>query len=440
MQLAITETDVQQGYILVYSMSIFVYDLPQYTLALGIQQRPQQYSLGSVLYERIVSDSRVVKNPFEASLLFVPLDLEAVRDVDAPFDTCRRIDEVRRVVVEPLREKIALFQTKEWMRLEGIVVDEYSLPVRFRGGRFGRTRGENSSTVESLEALQIATRHYRALMDNYTNHVVPIPRVSISLKREWGDKCRSVYDWLYRMQWITIEAPYQMKKSEAHLLSSIHHTVPYPTGVRLNNAHDLELIREFQRESPRPFLVAQVIGKHNRRGSTLRAALIKECSSRVLCTQDWQAARKVARDGAANSFVSHLAYVAPHLPLYATATFCMQPFGMTPSRNAVYQCLLGGGIPVLFEPYLVQALAPLFGDNDWAVVLKALPSSKNVLGEVYDNLVAIPRDRLDRMRSVIANATPRLQYSRTENITDDAYNYAFRSVFQTVYRRLFEKN
>ncbi|KAJ8605114.1 hypothetical protein CTAYLR_000422 [Chrysophaeum taylorii] len=351
------------------------------------QQR--QYALSFVTLERLLADPRRVTSRAEATLKFVPLDLaryhlEAQTEPEPPMYVCHRVEEVRGIVGN-------------------------------------------------------------ASMD----HVVLVAHVATSVYFMFGRHCRDQFGWLLGMQWLTIEAPWVVdaKRMEAHLdndpsrpshrffgVPSIH-TAPYTASFRARRPRDIELLREYQASRNRSALVTQITGGHSRTKSPLRRLLREECARRgpAVCFSDWQAARRAVPSlkeakGEMRQFEARLAREVAWLPAYAAATFCIQPFGTTPSRAALFQCLHAGGIPVIFEPYLLEAFHTLFSEQDWAVYIPVADAINDVSTAVYGTLLAMPETRIASLRRVIARVAPRLQYSYPgANISDDAYERPWRT-------------
>lgn len=388
-----------------------------------------QYSLAAVIYERTSKDPRRVMDPALADLHIVPLDIHRYRQDS---------------------QRLPYPQNEEYI----------------------------CSMIEEVQAIvkkATAGRSRRDLLD----HVIPVARVSSSLYYEFGKSCPTTFEWLMRsMQWLTIEAPWiiDTKTQLAHVdvrgdttvtpelpygLTSMH-TVPYPCGLRFESPAQVELLREYQKSRTRTALVSQVLGPHSRPGSTLRDVLRAECEKRgpTICYTDWQAERRMAPrinplapatlEWQLANFEGHLAHVVPHLPIYSKGTFCVHPFGTTPTRGAIYHCLLAGGIPVIFEPYILEALSPLFTPEAplftaWDVFGFMKPRTppwavdfdlNDVLRDpkaVYDHLAQIPQSQIDAMRAVIAKAVPKLQYAVPgAQVYDDAFEYAIRTCFRYV--------
>lgn len=354
------------------SLKIYVYELPE---ALMVQPTSGQYALGAFMTERAMVDKRRVMNIEDANLFLVPMDF-----------------------------------------------------FRFRQESQNLPYPENEKFVcDKVEALK------KIVKGDAKKHVVPVARVSSAMYFEFGKSC-SAFKWLKSMQWVTIEAPWTLDvDSNAHVAGEgSQHTVPYPSGLRFRNKRDAELLREYQATRKRNYLVAQTLGGHSRTDSKLRDVLKEECSRRPSqCVSDWQAERKTAprRDGIEESsnFEGHLAHFVQHLPLYARATFCIQPFGTTPTRGALYHCLLAGGIPVIFEPFFFEALPNLF-KGEWAIHLDQTKTLDDV-SSVYSHLEKIPRYQIAQMQKVIADAGPRLQYSLPDAYDDDAYEYAIQRAY-----------
>lgn len=434
----------------VFAMALFIYLQKKWTRGTGIQpstspKRPAlylyemneklvakpmtgQYSLAAVIYERVSKDPRRVMDHALADLYIVPLDFHRYR--------------------------------QESQRLPYPQNEEYVC-----------------SMIEEAQAIvekATAGRARRDLLD----HVIPIARVSSSLYYEFGKSCPTTFEWLMRsMQWLTIEAPWTVdtKTQLAHVDVRGHakdtpelpygfnsmHTVPYPSGLRFESRNQVELLREYQKTRTRTALVSQTLGPHSRPGSTLRDVLRAECEKRgpTICYTDWQGERRKAPrinprapatlDGQLANFEGHLAHVVPHLPLYSKGTFCVHPFGTTPTRGAIYHCLLAGGIPVIFEPYILEALSPLFTPESpfsgwdmfgfmkprtpsWAVVFDLNDALRDPKA-IYDHLAQIPQSQVDAMRAVIAEAVPKFQYALPDaEVYDDAFEYAIRTCYRYI--------
>ncbi|KAJ8607623.1 hypothetical protein CTAYLR_005774 [Chrysophaeum taylorii] len=353
-------------------LKIYVYD--ELGDSLAARESPGQYALGWVMYEKLKADPRRTLNPREATLFFVPLD-------------------------------------------------------------FARYRSESQKHPSPDRYLCSKLEEARAKVGNQTiNHVVPVALVSSSMWFGFGKSCPH-FDWLLDMQWLTIEAPWIVEASRARVSTTTlpyarphQHTVPYPS-FRARSMEDIASLRQYQASRSR-VLVTQVLGSHSRSGSDLRLKLKAECEKMEQCFTDWQGERKKAVTG---TFEAYLAHNVPHLPAYARGTFCAQPFGTTPSRAGLYHCLLAGGIPVIFEPYLLQALGPIF-NGQWAVEIDLDRALEDPKKNVYDYISTIPKSKIQDMQKVISDAAPRLQYyssssSRADNDDDDAYDYAINAVY-----------
>ncbi|KAJ8600976.1 hypothetical protein CTAYLR_006318 [Chrysophaeum taylorii] len=416
-------------------VKIYIYELgPRLQPWLNDSENIGQYSLGSVMFERMIVDSRRTRDPSKATLYVVPVDLSRMTFGDdklPPHEICALVAEARRRVEAVKKPRTRFFG---------------EAPVSYASRRNG------------------------------LDHVVPVARVASSMYWGWGKSCADTFNWLRSMQWVTIEPPYRVDAETGEAVvdhSDIppmggaprHHIVPYTTGVRFRSRDDAELLRRYQRSANRTYLVAQSIGDHARKGSSLRSNLKVACArlSPGICATDWRAARALTLQrnrktaGPLKHFEQWLVHSTPHVALYASATFCVQPPGVTPTRTAVYQCLLAGSIPVFFESFLVDALNPLFspaplvttsvvqqqekpfqhtpskGDDDWtqsgphpwAVVVSTKRATANPFAEVYGKLARMDRDVVDDMRRTIAQAAPRLQYALPgANIAGDAYDYA----------------
>jgi hypothetical protein len=106
--------------------------------------------------------------------------------------------------------------------------------------------------------------------------------------------------------------------------------------------------------------------------------------------------------------------LADFLTIYRHATFCLLPPGDDPGRKAVFDAILSGCIPVIFE------VATLFNQYPWHVTEKiALDIAVGVPGgqvragrfNFMDALRKIPKDVIAKKQAAIAKAAPRMQYA-----------------------------
>lgn len=437
-------------------VKIYIYDL-----GAGLQpwlnesEDIGQYSLGSVMFERLIVDPRRTRDASRANLFVVPIDLSRFTFGDGklePLEICQHVAEAQRIV----ESKKIPSSASRWERLFGSRAKSY----------IERNRG--------------------------LDHLVPVARVASSMYWGWGKSCAPTFNWLRSLQWVTIEPPYKVDRKTGEAIldhtdsppmggAPRHHIVPYTTGVRLRSPEDVKALRQYQRNVNRTYLVSQSIGDHARKGSSLRANLKLACErlSPGICATDWRAARTstLARIRRSKNSLKHfehwLIHSTPHVALYASATFCIQPPGITPTRTAVYQCLLAGSIPVFFETFVVDALDPLFSlqplvstsldsggssgadtqqfgnearasdeaDNGglthrpWAIVVSTKRATANPFAEVYGRLARIDKGLIEDMRRTIAYAAPRLQYAVVgSGIRGDAYDYAIAQAVITAER------
>ncbi len=128
------------------------------------------------------------------------------------------------------------------------------------------------------------------------------------------------------------------------------------------------------------------------------------------------------------------------------AWYCLQPPGDTPTRAAIFDCLMAGAIPVFFDPLITELLP--FGDKiPWKDIITILPDSGTNPIEV---LSRIPTEtRLEQLRR-LHDAQPILQYSSDPDHSqiqfglldvqmqqDDAFTSTVKAVLHNLCRRHF---
>lgn len=109
--------------------------------------------------------------------------------------------------------------------------------------------------------------------------------------------------------------------------------------------------------------------------------------------------------------------IAVFLSSYQRAVFCLCPPGDDPGRKAVFDSLVAGCIPVIFDVSSVYNQYPWhLGERDALEVSVFVPGTRLIRGgadglDVMTVLQAIPPGVIRRKQEAIARIAPRLQYS-----------------------------
>jgi hypothetical protein len=134
----------------------------------------------------------------------------------------------------------------------------------------------------------------------------------------------------------------------------------------------------------------------------IRRSMAAQCEKHEQCT--WAKLDHSSKD----------TNLADFLTIYRNSVFCLCPPGDDPGRKAVFDAILSGCIPVIFE------VATLYNQYPWHVSEKvALDISVGVPGgqvrsntlQFMDVLMKIPGDVIRKKQAAIAKAAPRMQYA-----------------------------
>jgi xyloglucan galactosyltransferase MUR3 len=134
----------------------------------------------------------------------------------------------------------------------------------------------------------------------------------------------------------------------------------------------------------------------------IRRAMTQQCESHEEC--HWLKLAHSSKDD----------QIADFLSVYRKSTFCLCPPGDDPARKAVFDAILSGCIPVIFE------VATLYNQYPWHIGEQtARDISIGIPGgqvrshrlKFMDVLMQIPLDVIRKKQRAIAKAAPRIQYS-----------------------------
>ncbi|KAJ8605530.1 hypothetical protein CTAYLR_000075 [Chrysophaeum taylorii] len=203
--------------------------------------------------------------------------------------------------------------------------------------------------------------------------------------------------------------------------------VPYPTHFRAADEAELARHVERVRAARRPRLATHVAGLHRHgRSSGFRRLVHEQCVRDSRCDS-------IVHEGRLNLTDATI------LDAYESSEFCLQPEGDTATRQAWFDAMLSGCVPVffadcadfsrplLFEHLYAPFLPPYFsrvgyGPGPWAVVLNA--SRVHVEPDyLVSSLAAVPPERRTAMRDTILAFLPGLQYAEAKMPNDAAALY-----------------
>ena len=112
--------------------------------------------------------------------------------------------------------------------------------------------------------------------------------------------------------------------------------VPYPSSFHPSTDHDVLTWQSYVRTFPRQKLVTYA-GRDHGMGVKIREALFGLCTSAAPDCYAVHCSKRRCMKAVALA------------EMYLAAHFCLQPPGDTPTRKALFDCMIAGGIPVIFN-------------------------------------------------------------------------------------------
>lgn len=134
----------------------------------------------------------------------------------------------------------------------------------------------------------------------------------------------------------------------------------------------------------------------------IRRAMTNQCNVSTEC--HWKQIAHTSKDS----------HIGNYLEVYKQAIFCLCPPGDDPARKAVFDAILSGCIPVIFEK------ATLYNQYPWHIgESAALDISVNIPGALVRNgklnfmsvLLSIPPEVIRLKQEALARVAPRVQYA-----------------------------
>ena len=130
------------------------------------------------------------------------------------------------------------------------------------------------------------------------------------------------------------------------------------------------------------------------------------------------------------------------MDLFIHSEFCMQPPGDSPTRRSIFESMIGGCIPVLFDPYSAYYQYPWHLPDDPRSYSVYFPANDIRGGKVnvVEELRKIPkRVRVEMRHRIIYEIMPGLVYAKPDaklREVEDAFLISLRSLFSRVHERL----
>ncbi|XP_058095359.1 probable xyloglucan galactosyltransferase GT17 [Magnolia sinica] len=186
---------------------------------------------------------------------------------------------------------------------------------------------------------------------------------------------------------------------------SNQHGIPYASYFHPSTLDEMVTWQERMRSSPRPFLFSFVAGP--RKGvdkAAVRDVIFRHCAESTQCHH------VKCSPGAPECHEPNRV-----LGVLSRSIFCMQPPGDSFTRRSVFDSVLAGCIPVFFSPHTAYTQYEWYLPSDHEEYSVYIAEEK--AGQIEEELLKIPADKVERMRATVIDLIPRLTYAHP-NTTD----------------------
>ncbi|CAK9219581.1 unnamed protein product [Sphagnum troendelagicum] len=198
--------------------------------------------------------------------------------------------------------------------------------------------------------------------------------------------------------------------------------VPYPTSFHPSSDAEMVAWQSTIRTAQRDKLVVFVGSpRHNKvPGTELRYELVRQCSS-TNPSENNNTTSQVSAGNQNSRCTMVLCNVVkcarnPQAPIRAflESIFCLQPPGDSATRKSLFDCLLAGAIPVLFDNMTAAQQYQWHLPRDTASYAITIDPTQVVAGEldVANKLLEVPKEVIATMQATIIDMLPRLIYKK----------------------------
>ncbi|KNA10052.1 hypothetical protein SOVF_148010 [Spinacia oleracea] len=241
------------------------------------------------------------------------------------------------------------------------------------------------------------------------DHVFVLGKISWDFRRtqnvSWGSPLLELEELQNPMKLIIERQPWSINEVG----------LPYPTYFHPSSDEEIIAWQANIRKMNRKFFIS-FAGTPHKRWENIRSILIEQCTS---------APNKVCNF--LNCIGESCVESAPVEKLFMASEFCLQPPGDSPTRKSMFDSLIAGCIPVVFDPFTAHYQYPWHFPEDYRKYSVFIDQDEvKVSGvNVIERLMKIPRKERQEMRKyIIDELMPRLVYA-TANAKLEKFEDAF---------------
>lgn len=255
------------------------------------------------------------------------------------------------------------------------------------------------------------------------DHVFVLGKISWDFRRwenvTWGSRLLELDELQNPMKLLIERQPWQLNDVG----------VPHPTYFHPSSDEEIVAWQQRIRQVQRKYLIS-FAGAPRKASGSIRSVLIEQCTYAPRVCNFLNCGEKACVDS------------APVVKLFMESEFCLQPQGDSPTRKSVFDSLIAGCIPVLFDPFTAYYQYPWHLPKDHRKYSVFLDQDEVKMSEVnvVEELVKIPLQKRQEMRKyIIDELMPKLVYANASaklEKFDDAFSISVNNLLERALSRL----
>ncbi|KAM1208918.1 hypothetical protein ACFX2I_014584 [Malus domestica] len=282
-----------------------------------------------------------------------------------------------------------------------------------------------SSDVKDTLSLELITwlRKQRSWTKNSgKDHVIVLGKISWDFRRKdrsWGTRFLEIDQMKNPVKLLIERQPWQPNDIG----------IPHPTYFHPSSDEDIMAWQWKIISSHRKQLVSFAGAARPGQAKSIRSILIKQCSS---SSEYGNQCRFV------DCSLGGCDQPEPVIELFMESEFCLQPPGDSPTRKSLFDSLISGCIPVLFDPFTAyyQYSWHLPEDHGKYSVFVDQEEVRGMKVNVFDTLKKISKEKRDDMRRfIVYELLPGLVYGDSNakfEIFEDAFSITMTNLMERV--------
>lgn len=250
------------------------------------------------------------------------------------------------------------------------------------------------------------------------DHVLVLTKISWDFRRsndadKWGSRLLHLPEMKSVTKLLVERYPWDMNEIG----------IPHPTFFHPRSDEDIWLWQRVISTSPRPYLISFAGAPRPNSTESIRSILIEQCLGKPEACEFLNCNAGVCLSPEST------------VKLFMKSEFCLQPTGDSPTRRSVFDSLIAGCIPVLFNPFTAYYQYPWHlpaNQSSYSVYIPEEAVRQREIN-VVEALQKIPEDQRKEMRrTIIQEIMPGLVYGDADSKFDkfqDAFMISLNNIF-----------